>query len=113
MHGTPQGRRSLLRSSAGNLKQENVREKGPCTEKLLCGATSFMKTCKIWLKEILQENIFNNCFTREMTELIFYILCNGSSIGGDWEIKILSRPDQVQCEKQVDQRRSPNTLGNR
>jgi hypothetical protein len=52
------------------------------SEKLLCGSVSFIKTCKIGLKEILQGNLFNNCFTREMAELIFYIICNGSSIGG-------------------------------
>jgi hypothetical protein len=51
------------------------------SEKVLCGSTSFMKTCKIRLKDILQGEYLNNCFTREMTELIFYIVCNGSSIG--------------------------------
>jgi hypothetical protein len=32
-------------------------------EKLLCGSMSFMKTCEIRLKELLQGNFFNNCFT--------------------------------------------------
>jgi hypothetical protein len=51
-------------------------------DKLLCGSTDFMKTCKIRLKEILQGCYFNQCFTREMSELLFYIICNGSSLGG-------------------------------
>jgi hypothetical protein len=51
-------------------------------EKMLCGSISFMKTCKIRLKEILQGVLFNNCFTRKMRELVFYITCNGSSLGG-------------------------------
>jgi hypothetical protein len=46
-------------------------------EKLLGGSTSFMKTCKVRLKEIRQGSYFNQYFTREMTELIFYIICNG------------------------------------
>jgi hypothetical protein len=55
-----------------------------------------MKTCKIRLKEILQGNLFNNCFTREMTELIFYIICNGPSIGGTGKSRYSE--DQIKCK---------------
>jgi hypothetical protein len=65
-------------------------------EKLLCGSTSFMRTCKIRLKEILQGSYFNNCFPREMTELIFYIICNGSSIGGMGKSRYSE--DQIKCK---------------
>jgi hypothetical protein len=66
------------------------------SEKLLCGTTSFMKTYKIRLKEILQGKHFNNCFTREITELIFYIICNGSSIGGTGKLRYSE--DQIKCK---------------
>jgi hypothetical protein len=66
------------------------------SEKLLCGSISFMKTSKIRLKEILQGNLFNNCFTREITELIFYIICNGSSIGGTGKSRYSE--DQIKCK---------------
>jgi hypothetical protein len=65
-------------------------------EKLLCGSTYFMKTYKIRLKEILQGEYFNNCFIREMTELIFYIICNGSSIGG--MVKSRYSEDKIKCK---------------
>jgi hypothetical protein len=55
-----------------------------------------MKTCKIRLKEILQGSYFNNCFNREMTELIFYIICNGSSIGGTGKSRYSE--DQIKCK---------------
>jgi hypothetical protein len=58
--------------------------------------TSFMKICKIRLKEILQGNLFNNCFTREMRELTFYIICNGSSIGGTGKSRYSE--DQIKCK---------------
>jgi hypothetical protein len=66
------------------------------SEKLLCRSTSFIKTCKLRLKEILQGKLFNNCFTREMTELIFYIVCNGSSIGGTGKSRYSE--DQIKCK---------------
>jgi hypothetical protein len=65
-------------------------------EKLLCGSMSFMKTCKVRLKEILQGDLFNNCFTREMTELIFYIIYNGSSIDGSGNSRYSE--DQIKCK---------------
>jgi hypothetical protein len=55
-----------------------------------------MKTCKIRLKEILQRNLLNNCFTRDVTELIFYIICNGSSIGGPRKSRCSE--DQIKCK---------------
>jgi hypothetical protein len=55
-----------------------------------------MKTCKIRLKEILQGSYFNQCFTREKTELIFYIICNGSSIGGTGKSRYSE--DQIKCK---------------
>jgi hypothetical protein len=66
------------------------------SEKLLYGSTSFMKTCKIRLKEILQGSYFNQCFTREMTELIFYIIYNGSSMGGMGKSRYSE--DQIKCK---------------
>jgi hypothetical protein len=65
-------------------------------EKLFCGSMSFMKIFKIRLKERLQGNLFNNCFTREMSELIFYIICNGSSIGGSGKSRYSE--DQIKCK---------------
>jgi hypothetical protein len=55
-----------------------------------------MKTCKVGLKEILQGDLFNNFFTREMSELIFYIICNGSSIGGSGKSRYSE--DQIKCK---------------
>jgi hypothetical protein len=55
-----------------------------------------MKTCKIRLKEILQGSYFNQCFTREMTELIFYIICNGSSIVRTGKSRYSE--DQIKCK---------------
>jgi hypothetical protein len=65
-------------------------------EKLLCGSTSFLKTCKNQLKELLRGHYFNNCFTREMSELLFYIICNGSSIGGTGKSRYSE--DQIKCK---------------
>jgi hypothetical protein len=55
-----------------------------------------MKKCKIRVKESLHGSYFNNCFTREMTELIFYIICNGSSIGGTGKSRYSE--DQIKCK---------------
>jgi hypothetical protein len=65
-------------------------------DKLLCGSTDFMKTCKVRLKEILQGSYFNNCFTKEMSELLFYIICNGSSLGGTGKSRYSE--DQSKCK---------------
>jgi hypothetical protein len=65
-------------------------------DKLLCGSTDFMKTCKVLLKEILHGSYFINCFTREMSELLFYIICNGSSLGG--MSKSRYSEDQIKCK---------------
>jgi hypothetical protein len=55
-----------------------------------------MKTSKIRLKEKLQSTLFNNCFTREMTKLIFYVICNGSSMDGTGKSRYSE--DQIKCK---------------
>jgi hypothetical protein len=101
--------RRTRKKRAKNFQSRLFQDKN---EKLLCGSITFMKTCKILLKEILQSSYFNQFFTREMTELIFYIICNGSSIAGSGKSRYSNiRSDQVQSEKQNNQGCSPNTLG--
>jgi hypothetical protein len=42
-------------------------------EKLLCG-TEFLRECKKQLRWKLEGLLFNNCFTGEMSGLLFYII---------------------------------------
>jgi hypothetical protein len=65
-------------------------------DKLISGSISFMKTCKVRLKQILQGSYFNQCFTREMSDLIFYIICSGSSFGGTGKSRYSE--DQIKCK---------------
>jgi hypothetical protein len=85
--------RRAIKKRTKNFQRDLFKDRN---EKFLCGSTSFMKTCKMKLKEILQGNLFNNCFTREMTELIFHIICNGSFIGGTRKSRYSE--DQIKCK---------------
>jgi hypothetical protein len=72
--------RSTIRTRRKRTKNFQSRLFQDRKEKLLCG-TEFLRGCRKQLKCGLEGPKFNHCFTREMAELIFYIICSVSHIG--------------------------------